>query len=130
MAEHNSRFRALFTRLCNAGIRLKMKKCEFGLTSLKFLGHIIDANGTRAETAKVRAIVHCPRPQSLNQLRSFLGMVNYFGKFVPIISTVTGPLYDLTKKDVKFIWTATHQMAFDSLKRALVSDSFVTLRYD
>ena len=57
-------------------------------------------------------------------------MVNYYGKLVPNISTVTGPLYDLNKKDVKFIWTATNQMAFDSLKQALVSDSVVTLRFD
>ena len=69
MAEHNSRLRALLTRLRNVGIRLKMKKCEFSLTSLKYLGHIIDANGTRADPAKVRAIVDCPRPQSSNQLR-------------------------------------------------------------
>ena len=129
MAEHNSRLRALFTRLRNAGIRLKMEKCEFCLRSLKYLGHIIDANGTRADPAKARAIVDCPRRQSSNQLQSFLGMVNYYGKFVPNISTVTGPLYDLTKKDVKFIWTATHQMAFDSLKQALVSDKVLS-HYD
>ena len=129
MAEHNSRLRALFTRLRNAGIRLKMEKCEFGLASLKYLGHIIDANGTRADPTKVRAIVDCPRPQSLNQLRSFLGMVNYYNKFVPNISTVTNVQYDLTKKDYKFIWTAAHQMAFDSLKRALVSDKVLS-HYD
>ena len=77
MAEHNSRLRALFTRLRNAGIRLKMEKCEFSLTSLKYLGHIIDANKTRADPAKVRAIVDCLQPQSSNQLRSFLSMVIY-----------------------------------------------------
>ena len=129
MAEHNSRLRTLFTRLRNAGIRLKMDKCEFGLTSLKYHGQIIDANGTRSDPAKVRAIVDCPRPQSTNQLRSFSCMVNYYGKFVPNISTINGPLYDLTKKDVKFIWTANHQMAFDSLKQALVSDKVLS-HYD
>ena len=56
-------------------------------------------------------------------------MVNYYGKFVPNISTVTGRLYDFTKKDVKFIWTATQQMAFDSLKQALVSDKVLS-HYD
>ena len=56
-------------------------------------------------------------------------MVTYYGKVVPNISTVTGPLYELNNKDVKFIWAATHQLAFDSLKRSLVSNKVLS-HYD
>ena len=128
-SEHFDRLRALFTRLREVGLKLKREKCEFCLPSLTYLGHIIDANGTRPDPAKVRAIVDCPIPKDAQQLRSFLGMVNYYGKFVPNLSTSAGSLYGLTKKNVQFCWTRDHQLAFDSLKRVLVSDKLLA-HYD
>ena len=128
-AEHLDRLRALFTRLRQAGLKHKREKCQFCRESLTYLGHVIDANGTRPDPETLRAIVDCPVPKDASQLRSFLGMVNYYGKFVPNLSTAAGSLYNLTKKDVKFCWTQAHQMAFDSLKRILVSDKLLA-HYD
>ena len=112
--EHLDRLRALFDRLITAGIRLKREKCQFCLPRLVYLGHIIDASGTRPDPEKVRAILDCPAPKNPDQLRSFLGMANYYGKFVPNMSTTAALLYALTRNGVPYTWGSMQQSAFDS----------------
>ena len=127
--EHIERLRALFNRLQNAGIKLKKEKCEFCLASLSYLGFIIDSSGTRPDPANVRAIVECPVPNNADRLRSFLGMANYYGRFIANMSSKAAPLYALTRKDTNYNWTAKHQTAFDNLKSVLASD-VVLAHYD
>ena len=127
--EHFDRLRALFTRLKEAGIKLKREKCEFCLPSLSYLGHIIDAFGTKPDPEKVRAVVDCAVPENAEKLRSFLGMANYYGKFISNLSGIAAPLYALTRTDADYNWSEKEQQAFDHIKRALTSNTILA-HYD
>ena len=81
--EHLANLAQVLTRLGNAGMRLKREKCAFMLDSVSYLGHVISSEGLRTGDLKVTAIVDAPDPKDVSELRSFLGMVNYYGKFLP-----------------------------------------------
>ena len=97
--------------------------------SVEYLGHVISASGLKPAPEKIRAIVEAPTPQNLTQLRSFLGLVNYYAKFLPQLSTTLAPLYSLLQKKTKWKWTSTQEEAFKSAKGQL-SSSCLLLHYD
>ena len=103
MPEHCTNLEAVFARLEQAGFRLKQKKCSFVLSSVEYLGHKISASGLQPTLEKFKAVQTAPPPQDITQLKSFLGLVNYYGQFLPDLSTVLAPLYHLEQKDVT--WT-------------------------
>ena len=76
-----------------------LSKCEFGLTYILYLGHIIGQDGVKVDIDKIRSILEWPRPKSLGELRGFIGICTYYRKFVKGFSQLTSPLTDLTKKD-------------------------------
>jgi hypothetical protein len=119
--EHLKTLRLVFEELRLANLRVKMKKCHFGLPEVKWVGHIIDSEGVRVDPSKTKAINDYPCPRNEKELRSFLGMANYYRKFVRNFSTIASPLYNLTKKSVKWIWGSVEDAAFGKLKMALVS---------
>ena len=82
--------------------RLKKRKCELMRPSVEYLGHIISAEGLRPTQEKVRTINDAPAPQNVTQLRSYLGLVNFYSKFLPNLSTLLAPLYHLLQKEVKW----------------------------
>ena len=88
----------VLTSLEKAGIRPKRSKCEFMLSSVKYLGHQISEQGLQSTDEKVRAIKDAPAPKDAAQLKSFLGIINYCGKFLPKISSNLAPLYKLLQK--------------------------------
>lgn len=79
-SEHLSNLNEVLSRLDNGGLRLKMEKCKFMKTSVEYLGYRVDMNGLHAIDKKVDAIRNAPKPENQQQLRSFLGMVNYYAK--------------------------------------------------
>ena len=94
--------------------------------------------GIQPDPKRVTDLLIAPRPQNVHELRSLLGMANYSSKYIENFATITTPLRELTKKNAKFEWTATHQKAFDQLTTALTSspcmayydmqkDTFVTV---
>ena len=95
----------VLTRLKQAGLRLKMEKCKFMKPSVEYLGYRVDMHGLHAIEKKVEAIKNTPAPENQQQLRSFLGMVNYYAKFVSNYSTVVHPLNELLRHNVKWRWT-------------------------
>ena len=101
IAEHLSNLESVLVRLEYAGVRLKRSKCSFLMPSVKFLGHCISAKGIQPTLEKVEAIRKASEPSDVTQLKSFLGAVNYYGKFLPDLSSILAPLYKLLKKDVK-----------------------------
>ena len=119
--EHLQTVDEVLLRLEAAGLRLKRDKCTFMLPSVEYLGHTISAEGLQPTTEKVRAIVEAPAPQNVSQLRSFLGLVNYYGKFLPKLSSTLAPLYRLLEKQAKWIWGADQDMAFQAAKKQLTS---------
>ena len=109
--EHDSRIRAVLKRIESAGATLNPEKCEFSRTELKFLGHIIDGSGIRADRDKTSAIRQMKPPENVPELRRFLGMVNQLGKVSPNLATLTQPLRELLSKGNTWIWGPNKEQA-------------------
>lgn len=112
-----------------AGLKLNKIKCKFSQTQVHFLGHLIDEMGTRPDPNKVTRIQNFPQPQNVTELKRFLGMVNYLARYVPELSTVGKPLYDLLKTKMEWLWGPAQLEAFWKLKAALASAPLLTF-YD
>ena len=97
-ADHLKNLDDVLTRLGRAGLRLKHTKCAFLLSSLEYLGHRISEKGLQPTQDKVNAILEAPAPENVSQLRSFLGAIGYYSKFVPNLSSKLAPLYRLLRK--------------------------------
>lgn len=118
--EHLALLQQVFELLRQHKLFAKMKKCTFLRPETEYLGHILDRTGVRTDPAKTRAIQDWPQPKDIHDLRSFLGLANYYRRFVHHYSKVVLPLTDLLRKDAPFLWKITHQVAFDTLKDKLV----------
>ena len=97
--------------------------------SVEYLGHFIDSQGLHTMLAKDEAIQQTPEPENLQQLRSFLGLLNYYGKFIPSLASMVYPLNQLLQKDTKWQWTQDCAKAFSEAKQALKL-SQVLVHYD
>ena len=128
-AEHLNNLNDVLSRLEQAGMRLKKNKCAFLLPQVDYLGHRISHSGLHPTKEKVRAIVEAPVPQNVSQLKSFLGMLNYYSKFLSNLSTVLAPLYNLLQKNAAWQWGMAQQTAFSEAKKLLVS-SKVLVHFD
>ena len=102
--EHLQNLEEVLRRLQTYGIRMKRSKCYFMRDSVAYLGHVVDTDGIRATPEKI-AITQAPMPKNVQQLRSFLGLLNYYRKFLPNLATIIQPLNDLFRKDQKWDWT-------------------------
>ena len=113
-------------RLQSAGMRLKREKCAFLLKSVSYLGHVISSEGLHTAEDKVVAIVDAPDLRNLTQLRSFLGMVNYYGKFLHNLAATLSPLYHLLKQTTAWHWGPKQKEASQSVKDMLKSNRVLT----
>jgi transposase InsO family protein len=118
---HFNNLRLVLERLRDMGLTIKLNKCSFLKKSVKYLGFIIDQEGLHPDKEKVQAIFKAPRPSDVTQLKSFLGLLNYYGKFIPNLSILLHPLHELLKKGKSFNWSASCEKSFEEAKRALVS---------
>lgn len=109
-------------RLQAVGLRVKLEKCEFFKPAVCYVGHVIDKDGLHPDTKKVKAISNAPHPTDVHQLKAFLGLVNYYGKFVPMLSTVLSPLYRLLKGKVNWKWSPECEQAFNKIKKIMCSE--------
>ena len=113
----------------NAGLRLNRAKCSFLKPRIVYLGHVIDENGLHPTDDKIDALKQAPTPKNVTQLHSFLGLINYYSKFLPNLSTKLRPLYNLLLKNKRWTWTEQHDIAFKLAKETLQADS-VLAHYD
>lgn len=127
--DHLCNLERVLTRLEQAGLRLKRSKCAFCLPSVQYLGHQISANGLQPTDEKIRAIRDAPAPKDVSQLKSFLGLVNYYGKFLPHLSSTLSPLYSLLQKQSQWTWGNSQREAFQKAKAQLTSDCLL-VHYD
>ena len=124
--EHIQNLDAVLTRLETAGMRLKCNKCAFLLTAVEYLGHRISVQGLQPTDEKIRTINNAPAPNNISQLKSFLGLINYYCKFLPNLSNTLAPLYRLLEKNIKWQWGPEQQRAFNTSKKSLTSDCILT----
>ncbi|GBG79965.1 hypothetical protein CBR_g30227 [Chara braunii] len=117
--EHVAHLDKVLSLLRQHKFKINGEKCEFGRTRILYLGHEISAEGLKPDDAKVASIRDWPRPQSVTEMRSFLGMTGYYRTFVKNYSIVAAPLTDLTRLDTPWEWTDECEAAFRHLKHAL-----------
>lgn len=119
--EHLQRLDEVLERMKNAGLRLKLKKCDFLKEEVELLGRIMTAEGVKVNPKKVDAIVKMPDPQNVKELSSFLGMVQYYSPYVPNLANLAAPLNRLKGKDVSWKWTQAEKAAVRAIKQKLIS---------
>ena len=128
-AVHLKVLRQVLERLREFGLRLKRSKCKLMQPSVEYLGYRIDSQGLHTMADKVAAIQEAPRPQNVKELRAFLGLVQYYGRFVPRLSMHAYPLNQLLRKGVRWSWGSPCETAFCDLKSLLASTE-VLAHYD
>ena len=116
--EHLRHLREVFTRLRDAGMRLKPRKCRLLRDEVPCLGHIISIDGVRPDPANIKKVQRYPTPTDTTQIRQFLGLASYYRRFMPAFAEVSAPLCALTKKNATFLWTAECETAFVELRGA------------
>ena len=113
---HAKHLEQVFQCLKQATLRLKPSKCHFAQSQVKVLGYIISGEGITPDPAKTEAIQKLKPPTSVKQVRSFLGMANYYRNCIPDYANLAAPLTALTKQSQRFHWTEQHTSAFNRLK--------------
>jgi hypothetical protein len=103
-------------------IRLNLEKCQFFQDSISYCGYIINANGIRKMSEKIEAINGMPRPTNKDEVRAFVGFVNYYGRFFPNLSTIIYPLNNLLKNNVTFNWNNSCEKSFQYVKKEIQSE--------
>jgi hypothetical protein len=117
--EHVKHVRQIFDLLRESKYHIKLKKCEFEQPEVKFLGHIVGAEGIKVDPAKVQAIQDWEPPTNVHGVRSFVGLATYFRKLIESFSRMVAALTNLTKKETSFVWNEKCQKAFEDVKHAL-----------
>ena len=125
--EHLEHLEQVLRQLEEAGLRLRLEKCSFALTIIEYLGLTLSPEGVQPNDNKVKAVKEFQRPTSCKEIKSFLGLVNFYRRHLPNLTAITRPLTALTRKykstgtTVSFIWNDQCEMAFQEVKRMLVS---------
>ena len=115
-AEHDKIVLEVLRRLEENDLFMKSEKCMFRATEVDFLSMIVGRNGIKMDQEKVKAILEWPEPKTVKGVRSFLGLANFYRRFIKDYAKVARPLHDLMKKENPFYWKELQQVAFDTLK--------------
>lgn len=116
-SNHVEALKLVLKTLRDAGIKINTKKSVFFSDSVTYLGHVFDSRGVHPNPEKIRAIIEAPAPSDLKQVQAFLGMCNFYARFIKNFSGVLQPLYELLKKGVKFSWLERQQNCFEKIKK-------------
>jgi hypothetical protein len=116
--EHIQHVEQILAIMEDQSLYAKESKCEFGMTEVLYLGHIIGVKGVQVHQDKIQAILDGPTPKTLTELKGFLGICCYCRRFVKGFSQLCAPLTDLTKKGA-FKWSSEAQLAFDKMKKVM-----------
>ena len=119
--QHLKNLNLVFDRLQDANLKLKAKKCSLFKREVAFLGHIVTEHGVMTDPGKTCAVDEWKTPENVPELRSFLGLVSYYRRFIKNFAHVAKCLHELTSKNVKWEWTTKCEEAFQSLKSELAN---------
>ena len=111
----------MLQRLREHQLYAKFSKCEFWLKQVGFLGHVLSAEGIAVDPSKVKDVLDWLPPATVSQIRSFLGLVGYYRRFIEGFSKIAKPMTELLKKDKKFEWTTDYEKSFTELKKHLTT---------
>ena len=124
--DHLRNLNATLQRLEEYGLRVQKDKCKFFRSSVEYLGHVIDSSGLHKAPSKVKAVAEAPSPQNVSQLRSFLGLLTYYPKFVPNLTNMLKPLHELLNKTKQWKWTDRCEEPFEKVKTAIAQSEALT----
>jgi hypothetical protein len=126
LEEHYSVLEKVLGRLSQYNVRARLTKCSFMKESIEYLGHHVDRLGIHPSEGNVAALKNAPVPCDVSELKAFLGLVHYHGKFIKDLSSVVNPLNVLLRKETKWNWSKQCQLAFEKCKQLISADSCLT----
>ncbi|XP_058216781.1 uncharacterized mitochondrial protein AtMg00860-like [Rhododendron vialii] len=121
--EHQIHLSIILELLREHRLYAKLSKCEFWLSEVKFLGHVVSKDGVSIDPGKIKSVMNWQRPKSVFEIRNFLGLVGYYRRFVLDFSCLAAPMTRLTRNGTLFVWGDACEMAFEELKRRLTTAS-------
>ena len=127
--DHDEHLATILKIIHDSGLKLNKEKCRFRQRRIGYFGSVITAEGISADSGKTAAINALKAPTNVAELRRVLGMVNYLGKFIPKLSSITAPMNQLLKSDVVWLWSPDQQSSFTKMKE-IVTSTFVLAYYD
>src|SRR5512142_529001 len=125
--EHEEHLRLALEKLREHQLYAKFSKCEFWLSEVKFLGHVISAGGVAVDPSNVESVTNWKQPKTVSEIRSFLGLAGYYRRFIENFSKIAKPMTRLLQKDVKYKWSEECEQSFQELKNRLVSAPILIL---
>ncbi|RVW76376.1 Retrovirus-related Pol polyprotein from transposon 297 [Vitis vinifera] len=120
-ADHLDALERFFERIRKFRLRLNPKKCTFGVTSGKLLGHIVSERGIEVDPDKIKAILDMPAPKTEKEIRGFLGRLQYISRFIARLTDICEPIFCLLRKNQPTVWNDDCQFAFEKIKEYLLS---------
>jgi len=121
LEEHHKQVRSVLQTLINNNLYAKLEKCEFDKEKVEFLGYILSGDGVSTDPKKIKSIEEWPTPKNIKEVQRFLGLCNYYRRFVKNFAKIAKPLHNLTRKNTKFIWDTNCGNSFKLLKSKLTT---------
>jgi hypothetical protein len=125
--EHEEHLRLALEKLRSNQLYAKFSKCEFWLTEVAFLGHVISTGGVSVDPGKVKDVLNSMPPTTASEIRSFLGLAGYYRRLIKDFSKIAKPMMKLLEKNTAFEWTTECQASFEELRKCLTSASVLVL---
>ncbi|GKD71713.1 putative reverse transcriptase domain-containing protein, partial [Tanacetum coccineum] len=125
--EHTDHLRITLEVLKNEKLYAKFSKCDFWISIMQFLGHLIDNQGLHVDPAKIEAVKNWASPTTPTEIRQFLGLAGYYRRFIKDFSNIAKSLTELTQKNKKYIWGKDQETAFQLLKEKLCEPPILAL---
>ena len=119
--EYLEHVKKVLQKVSEAGLHLKPSKCVFAAEEIEYLGHTLTTEGVKPNSGKVEAVKSFPKPSKVKEVKSFLGLANFYRCHIPDMAIISRPLTALTRKDVTFDWTEECEVAFHEVKQRLMS---------
>jgi hypothetical protein len=124
--EHAEHLRLVLQKLREHKLYAKRSKCEFWLKEVSFLGHVVSNGRIAVDPGKVKDVLNWKPPTDVGQIRSFLGLVGYYRRFIDGFSKLAKPMTALLEKNAKFVWSEKCQANFEELKKRLTTAPVLT----
>ena len=119
--DHLTNLNMVLKKLAKAGLKLRKEKCAFMQNEVTYCGFVINGTGIQPMAKEVEEIKNAPEPKNINQLRAFLGILNYYHRFLPDVATLLEPHHKLLRQGIEWKWQEKQQTAFAQVKELLQS---------